>query len=77
MVEYLGDGGKRLVELRRHLDEVAGYGCTGERVVAAVGQHAMQGVTKLMEERGGLVPGEERRLALGRLGVVAYIIYNR
>ena len=37
----------------------------------------MQSVSKLMEHRLRLVPSEERRLPLGRLGIIADIIDER
>ena len=74
MVEHLRNLGERLVELRRHLHEVAWHGRSRQRVVLAVGEYAMQGVSKLMEHGAHLVPCEERRLSLGRLGVVAHVI---
>ena len=34
-------------------------------------------MTELMEERRHLVPGDQRRLAVGRLGIVAAVIDDR
>ena len=77
VVEDLGYGGERLVKLRGHLYEVACHVGSAEHVVLAVGEHAVEGMTKLVEHRRHLVPGEQRGLSLGSLGAVAYIIYNR
>ena len=73
VVEHLGNGCKRLVELRRHLDEVARHTGTCQGLVFAVGQHAVQGVTKLMEHGGHLVPCQQRRLAIRGFCRVAHI----
>ena len=77
MVEDFRDRSKRLVELRRHLHKVASHTGTAELVVLTVRQHAMKGVTELMEHRGYLVPGEQRGLTLWGLGIIAYIKDNR
>ena len=77
VVEHLGNRGKRLVELRRHLDKVARYGCARQCIVLAVGEDAMESMSKLMEHCAHLVPGDERGLTLRSLSIVAHIIYNR
>ena len=75
--ENLRNGGKRLIELGRHLHEVAGHAGTAQTVVLTVGEHTMQGVTKLMEHSSHLVPRQQRGHTIGSLGVVAHIKYNR
>ena len=77
VVEYLRYRGERLVELRGHLHEVAGHRGAAQTVVLAVGEHPVEGVAELVEERGHLVPGQQRGLSLRGLGVVAHIKYNR
>ena len=42
-----------------------------------MGQHAVQGVAKLMEQRRYLVPCNQRGLALGGFGIVADIVDHR
>ena len=56
VVEDFGDGGKRLIELRRHLNEVASHRCSAQTIVVAVGEYAVQGMAELMKQRGHLVP---------------------
>ena len=77
VVENLRNGSKRLIKLRWHFHKVASHSRSRQRVVFAVRQHAVQRMTKLMKQRAHLVPSQQRRLTLRRLGKVAHIIYNR
>ena len=77
IVENLGDAGERLVELRRHLHEVAGHIGAGQTAILTVGEDGVQGVAKLMEHRGDVVPGEQRGLSFRGLGEVAHIEHHR
>ncbi len=56
-------GAPVLVELRGELDEVAGYGGSGQRWILRGGEEAVEGVAELVEEGGDVVEGQERGLA--------------
>ena len=59
-----------LVELRGQLYEIGGDAGAGEQRIGDVRQQAVEGMAELMEEGAGVVEGEQRRLALRRLGEV-------
>ena len=77
VVENFWNRGKRLVKLRRHLHKVASHTGTAQTIVLAIGEQSVQGVTKLVEHRRHLIPGNQRGLTLGSLSAIAYIKYNR
>ena len=62
-----------LVELRRQLDEVGKHRGPRQRGIGHVGQHAVQAVAELVEQRACIVRRQQRRLAIGALGEVADI----
>ena len=73
VVEDFRDGGKRLIELGGHLHEVAGHGSTAQTIVVAIREDTVEGMSKLMEERGHLIPSEQRGLAFGCFRIVAHV----
>ena len=66
-----------LIELRGELDEVARGRSSGEAGVLGVGEHAVQGVSELVEHGANVVGGEQRGLARRRLGEVADVDDDR
>ena len=77
MVEDFRYRCERLIELRRHLHEIARHRRSTQCVVVAVGEDAVQRMSELMEERGHLVPREQGRLSFRCLGTVEHIEDNR
>lgn len=73
VVEDFRDGSKRLIELGGHLHEVAGHGSTAQTIVVAVREDTVEGMSKLMEERGHLIPSEQRGLAFRRFRIIAHV----
>mmetsp|Transcript_14116 Transcript_14116/g.41426 ORF Transcript_14116/g.41426 Transcript_14116/m.41426 type:complete len:576 (-) Transcript_14116:454-2181(-) len=75
--------GRRIIapvlhELRRQLDGVPlDAGDAGRRRVRHLGQHVLQPVTRLVEERRDFVEGHERRLAVHRRRAVARQVRHR
>ncbi len=63
-LDDLGPRAPHLVHLRWKLDEVARNGRAGETRIRHVREHAVQRVSELVEERGHLCKGEERRVTL-------------
>ncbi len=66
-----------LVDLRWELDKITRRIGAGERRVALGGKKPVQGMTKLMEQRDHVIPGNERGSACGRFLIVADVIDNR
>ena len=52
-----------LVELRGQLDEIARHRGAGEQRIGDVRQQAVQRVAEFVEQRAGVVEGQQRRLA--------------
>ncbi len=66
-----------LVELRGQFDEIARHRRAGEQRISDVRQHAVQRMAELVEQRAGVVEGEQRRLAGGRLSEIADVEDDR
>ena len=62
-----------LVELRGQLDEILQHAGAGDHRIGHVGQQPVQAVAELVEQRAGVVEGEQRRLARGALVEVHHV----
>jgi len=69
--------GPVLVDLRRELDKIARCVGAGERGVTLAGKQSVQSMTKLVEQGDDIIPGDQRRLACGRLLIVADVLDHR
>ena len=66
-----------LVELRGQFDEVARHRGAGEQRIRHVGQHPVQSVAELVEQRARVIEGEQRRLPRRRFGEIADVENDR
>ena len=76
-IEHLRRGEPVLQHLRWEFDVVAGHVRTGDGGIADVGTEAVQRVAKLVEQRGGIVPADQCRLARQRLCKVTVVGNDR
>ena len=65
------------VDLRGELYEVARHVCSGKCTVGALGENAVEGMTKLMEEGLYIIHRKEGGLTGSRLIEIAYVYDNR